>query len=137
MARRTKAALRLFATIPYCEYCRLPKVIVPHGLWIDHIIPRSKKGTNKFENLCVACVSCNEAKGAATSALDAATGSDAPFFNPRRDSWDEHFRWSKDRLVIEGLTPEGRATIVALKMNSPEIIKLRDYLIQLNIHVAP
>ena len=136
MARRTKAAARLLATTPYCEYCRLPAVIVPHGLWIDHIIPRSKKGTNEFINLCVACVSCNEAKGAAINARDPVTRSDVPLFNPRRDSWDDHFRWSNDQFFIEGLTPRGRATVVALKMNSPKIIKLRRLLIQLNIYAV-
>jgi hypothetical protein len=136
MARRTKAASQLLATIPYCEYCRLPAVIVPHGLWIDHIIPRAKKGTNEPANLCVSCVSCNQAKGSLISARDPVTQRDVPLFNPRQDSWDAHFRWSNDQVYIDGLTPTGRATIVALKMNSPQIIELRRLLIQLNLNVA-
>jgi 5-methylcytosine-specific restriction endonuclease McrA len=102
MARRTKAALRLLATTPYCEYCRLPAVIVPHGLWIDHIIPRAKKGTNEFASLCVSCVNCNQAEGPMISARDPVTSREVLLFNPRQDSWNDHFRWSKDQVFIEG-----------------------------------
>ncbi|MCI0698534.1 HNH endonuclease [candidate division KSB1 bacterium] len=111
-------------------------MIVPHGLWIDHIIPRAKKGTDESANLCVSCVSCNLAKGSMISARDPVTRRDAPLFNPRKDSWDDHFRWSSDQVLVEGLTPTGRATIVALKMNSQKIIELRRLLIRLNVHAA-
>ncbi len=70
------------------------------------------------------------------SARDPVTSREALLFNPRKDSWDDHFRWSKDQILIEGLTPTGRATIVALKMNDPKIIELRRLLIRLSIHTA-
>lgn len=43
-----------------CQYCgrKAPEVI----LHIDHIIPRSKGGSNNSENLTVACMDCNFGK---------------------------------------------------------------------------
>jgi hypothetical protein len=41
-----------------------------------------------------------------------------PLFNPRRQSWSEHFVWSDDGTRILGKTPIGRATIVALQLNN-------------------
>ena len=32
-------------------------------LTIDHVIPRSKGGTNYFKNLATLCSDCNQAKG--------------------------------------------------------------------------
>jgi hypothetical protein len=132
MTRRTKAASKLLASIPYCEYCRLPDEILPHGLWIDHIIPRAEGGANDYANLCVSCISCNQAKGTKISARDPLTDEEASLFNPRQEGWDAHFRWSHDGTIIEGLTPIGRATIRALQMNRPKLIKLRRLLIRLN-----
>ena len=30
---------------------------------LDHVIPRSKGGTNRLSNLVLACCECNQAKG--------------------------------------------------------------------------
>jgi len=46
-------------------------------------------------------------------------------FNPRQQKWSEHFAWSEDGTEIQGLTPYGRATVVALKLNNPEIVVAR------------
>ena len=46
-----------------------------------------------------------------------------PVFNPRVDSWAEHFRWDGERVL--GLTPAGRATVEALKMNRLLILAIR------------
>ena len=50
---------------------------------------------------------------------------------PRRDRWSDHFRWTKDWHLI-GRTPTGRATITALGMNRPAIIKIRRALAMLD-----
>lgn len=44
-----------------CQYCgmRAPDVI----LHIDHVVPLAKGGSNEFDNLKVACQSCNSGKG--------------------------------------------------------------------------
>jgi hypothetical protein len=63
-------------------------------------------------------------KAAKQHALDPKTGHEAALFNPRVDSWQEHFRWEGVRVV--GLTPTGRATIIALKMNRSLILAIRN-----------
>lgn len=42
-----------------CSYCGMENV----PLQIEHIKPKSKNGSNSFNNLTVACESCNRAKG--------------------------------------------------------------------------
>jgi hypothetical protein len=46
----------------YCDASGVGTASVP--LNIDHIHPRAKGGTNRVSNLTLACVSCNQAKGA-------------------------------------------------------------------------
>ena len=45
-----------------CCYCQTSKVNSKIPMAIDHIVPRSKGGTSSFENLCLACRTCNELK---------------------------------------------------------------------------
>ncbi len=70
-----------------------------------------------LSNLALACVSCNQAKGDAVTAADPLTGTEVGLFNPRRQRWEEHFRLAEDVMSLEGLTPAGRATVVALNFN--------------------
>jgi hypothetical protein len=46
-------------------------------------------------------------------------------FNPRKQKWYEHFRWSEDGTKIIGLTPCGRATVNALRLNNSLAIVVR------------
>ena len=48
-----------------------------------------------------------------------------PLFNPRQDSWNNHFIWSVDELFIIGLTSVGRTTITALSLNRERVINIR------------
>jgi hypothetical protein len=45
------------------------------------------------------------------------TNQAAPLYNPRKDSWQQHFTWSEDYTLILGLTPTGRATVELLQLN--------------------
>ncbi|HEY6411900.1 MAG TPA: RNA-guided endonuclease IscB, partial [Ktedonobacteraceae bacterium] len=47
-----------------CAYCHRTKV----PFEVDHILPRSRGGSNRVSNLCLACHACNRAKGAQTAA---------------------------------------------------------------------
>lgn len=47
-----------------CAYCDATDV----PLNIDHIVPRSKGGSDRVSNLTLACIGCNQAKGAAPAA---------------------------------------------------------------------
>jgi len=92
---------------------------------VDHIIPEAAGGQTVWENLCVACHSCNEFKGAQVEAQDPLTGKRVPLFHPRRQLWSEHFYWSEDGSHIVGPTSAGRATVAALNMNHPAIVEAR------------
>jgi hypothetical protein len=97
-------------------------------LEIEHVIPLAKGGSNDQSNLWLACPLCNRFKGDKTSAVDPKTGSVVPLFNPCTQVWSEHFRWSEDGLQIIGLTPTGRATVVALHLDDdPDALEVRSY----------
>jgi hypothetical protein len=46
-------------------------------------------------------------------------------FNPRQNVWKEHFRWGPDGTPILGLTPTGRATVGALRLNNEVAVEVR------------
>lgn len=101
---------------------------------IDHLIPRARGGQTARENLWLACRRCNEFKGTQTDAVDLPTGLTVPIFNPRTQSWSVHFAWSRDGTEIIGLTAIGRATVVALRLNNPEIVAARALWVQVGWH---
>ncbi|MBD2539580.1 HNH endonuclease [Coleofasciculus sp. FACHB-SPT36] len=108
-----------------CCYCLTSEANSGIPMTHDHIQPVSKGGETSFENICLACRSCNEFKGDATEAIDPLTGETVTLFNPRTQIWSDHFAWSSDSARVEGLTVIGRATIVRLRMNNPVIIAAR------------
>jgi hypothetical protein len=55
-------------------------------------------------------------------------------FNPRRQRWQDHFAWSEDTTMVIGLTPVGRASIIALRLNRPEAVNLRRVLFGIGEH---
>jgi len=78
---------------------------------------------------------CNAHKADKTQAIDPVTGMAVELFNPRRQSWFEHFRWTDDGLRIVGLTPVGRATAAALGLDSdPLAIEVRGYWVAAGWH---
>jgi len=56
-------------------------------------------------------------------AADPQSGEETRLFHPRRDRWEDHFRW--DGVVVAAVTPVGRATVSALQMNRPLIVAIR------------
>jgi len=57
-----------------CAYCHILTAITGAHLVIDHLVPEASGGQTVRENLCVACHSCNEFKGAQVEVLDPITG---------------------------------------------------------------
>ncbi|QLE57706.1 HNH endonuclease [Nostoc sp. TCL26-01] len=108
-----------------CCYCLTTEANSGIPMSYDHIHPRSKGGENTFENLCLACRSCNEFKADSTEAIDPLSGEITPLFNPRQQRWAEHFVWNSDATRVEGLTTIGRATIICLRMNNSVIVVAR------------
>lgn len=56
--RETRA--RLYASSPYCFYCNA--YLELDDSTVDHVVPRSKGGTNTFDNMVLSCWPCNEFK---------------------------------------------------------------------------
>ncbi len=106
-----------------CEYCQLSQLGQEATFHIDHVVPRAAGGPTTADNLALACVSCSLRKWAKQTAADPDTGEEVPLFNPRTQSWGKHFRWDGARVVPR--TPTGRATVMALAMNRPLIIAIR------------
>jgi hypothetical protein len=113
-----------------CGYCLTPERIAGFRLTVEHIIPEAKGGKTVEENLWLACHACNGFKAVQTRGRDPRTRKTAPLFNPRRQVWREHFRWSDDGAEVVGLTPCGRATVAALRLNRPEIVAARSLWVQ-------
>jgi hypothetical protein len=108
-----------------CGYCLRTEELMGMTMTLDHIIPEAAGGPSSEENLWLACRRCNEFKGTQTHARDPLTGKQVRLFSPRQQKWGDHFTWSEDGTEIQGLTPCGRATVTALKLNNPEIVIAR------------
>ena len=80
---------------------------------------------------------CNSFKFNFQSGIDPDTQQEAPLYNPRKDQWNEHFRWSEDGSQIVGLTLVGRATVARLRMNQPNIVVARHVWISAGLHPPP
>lgn len=50
-------------------------------------------------------------------------GSRVALFNPRVMLWEDHFRW--EGYSVLGLTPTGRATVLALFLKEPRRLLVR------------
>lgn len=108
-----------------CAYCMAQEVVLGMPFEIDHIYPEAEGGTSDELNLCLACPRCNRFKARRTQALDSVTGEVAPLFHPRQQIWHEHFVWQQNGLYLAGITPTGRATVDALQMNNPFVVRSR------------
>jgi len=108
-----------------CGYCLSDELLTGVPLAVDHIVPTAKAGETVRDNLWLACRPCNEYKGVETHAPDPKTGQLATLFNPRQQSWADHFTWSRDSSLVVGITPTGRATVAALHLNRPLLVKAR------------
>ncbi len=117
-----------------CGYCLTQKVVSGIPLTLEHIIPKVKSGQDVEENLWLSCRLCNETKGVLVEAIDPQTGASVPLFNPRTQAWRAHFSWSGDGIRIIGQTPIGRATVVALSLNSDLRVRSRAIWVQAGWH---
>lgn len=116
-----------------CEYCQTSQNIVII-MQIDHIIPESAGGKTIEGNLCLACASCNAYKAAYQSGFDSESEQNVPLFNPRLQSWDEHFCWNDEGIRLIGLTDTDRATIERLKINREIVVQARQRWVRAGWH---
>lgn len=106
-----------------CEYCGISQLGQVATFHVDHVVPTVAGGETTKTNLALACVSCSLRKGARQLVKDVETGEAATIFNPRQQTWKEHFVWQGAQVV--GLTATGRATVQALDLNRPMMIAIR------------
>ncbi len=117
-----------------CEYCACPFDFANQFFSVEHIIPKSKKGTDHRENLAYACQCCNGHKYNKIVGLDPVNQKIVALYNPRKDKWREHFNWTDDFLKIEGTSSTGRATIDLLNLNRDNLVNLRIVLFAFGEH---
>lgn len=113
-----------------CEYCLIAAEDTFLGCEADHIISEKHGGRTEAENLAMACVFCNQAKGSDLGSLHRESNTLVRFFNPRTDLWAEHFELVGNRIVA--LTPIGDVTARILRFNVGERLLERRTLQDLN-----
>lgn len=117
-----------------CAYCRTAEALTVTTFEFEHIIPLSAGGETVFENLCLACPSCNRYKATRQTAIDPNTQDEVKLFNPQQQLWADHFTWSEDATEIVGLTTISRATISTLKMNRQQLTRVQNMWVKIGEH---
>jgi hypothetical protein len=117
-----------------CEYCHTSEKWQYVQFTIDHVIPIKQGGSERLENLALACFHCNRYKSSRQAAIDPETQQMTDLFNPRSQAWADHFIWSADKLTILGQSATGRATIDVLKLNRERIQLIREADLAVNRH---
>ncbi|NET47888.1 MAG: HNH endonuclease [Merismopedia sp. SIO2A8] len=115
-----------------CEYCKAPEVVFNFPFEVEHVVPICLNGSNDVSNLALACRSCNLRKGMLTRGK-LRTGKEVRFFHPRKDQWNAHFQVNVDLAHVQGITPIGKVTVDALKMNTTAQVKARKLWVQLGL----
>ncbi len=110
-----------------CEYCFIHQDVSIYSHEVDHIIALKHGGQTIAENLALSCLPCNRHKGSDLATFDPISNEIAPLFNPRRQTWTDHFALNGTRIV--GITPTGRATVFLLMLNAPTRLLQRQVLI--------
>lgn len=108
-----------------CEYCLIHESDTYLGCQVDHVLSEKHGGLTDAENLCLACTPCNRAKGSDIASITKGAVV-ARFYNPRTDTWKEHFRL--DGVEIAPLTEIGEVTVRILEFNAFERILEREKL---------
>ena len=117
-----------------CEYCQCRTDVALETFEIEHIFPVVEGGVDDILNLALACRGCNSRKAMRIFIVDLKTEEKIPLFNPRKDLWKSHFKWSEDFLKIIGKTSSGKITVEALQLNRLGVLNIRRLMILGNLH---
>jgi pyruvate-formate lyase-activating enzyme len=131
MLPRPKIALEIRAAVRErarlrCEYCHALETWQYVEFTLEHVVPLSAGGQSTLDNLALACFACNRRKWDHREGRDPRTDDAARLFNPRIDTWNDHFAWSSDGLEIVGLTAIGRTTVVTLELSRERAVRIRE-----------
>ena len=129
LRRRVRAHFR-----DHCAYCRTSEALTVVTFEFEHIVPSSRGGATVFQNLCLSCPTCNRHKSDRTVGSSDPAEDELPLFHPHLHVWNEHFEWSGDATELIGQTPTGQVTIVTLRMNRPQMIRVRRLWAAMNEH---
>ncbi|WP_421949488.1 HNH endonuclease [Phaeodactylibacter xiamenensis] len=110
-----------------CEYCLLHEGDAYLAFEIDHIISLKHGGNSELDNLAYSCVACNRMKGADIGSIVLPEKEFIRLYNPRTDSWEEHFRIMGPRIVP--ISDIGKVTTKILLLNDDLRISEREALI--------
>ena len=115
-----------------CEYCLLAEsqAFFPHEP--DHLIALKHGGETTSANLALACFDCNRFKGSDIASIDTVTSELVALFNPRTQTWSEHFRLNGGKIIP--LTSVGRVTDKLLRLNLPSRVEVRERLAAMGLY---
>ena len=115
-----------------CEYCLLAEsqAFFPHEP--DHLIALKHGGETTLANLAWACFDCNRFKGSDIASIDPVIGELVSLFNPRAQTWSEHFRLNGGQIIP--LTSVGRVTERLLRLNHPGRVAVRERLVAAGLY---
>ncbi|HEX9959968.1 MAG TPA: HNH endonuclease [Pyrinomonadaceae bacterium] len=116
-----------------CEYCHAPEAVFNLQSEVEHIEPLSRGGSSEPENLALSCRSCNLYKSDSISDFDEETQTETKLFNPRQDTWTEHFSINQKTGEIIGLTNIGRVTVSRLRINGKAQLAARFQWLELGV----
>lgn len=117
-----------------CEYCLSQARFSAQTFSMEHIKPVRAGGASIESNLALSCQGCNSHKAIKTAASDPLTGLPASLFNPRKQTWDDHFTWTDNYTEILGTSPTGRATVESLRLNRGGLVNMRRVLYGMGYH---
>jgi hypothetical protein len=120
-----------------CAYCYTAEYLTVAIFEVEHIVPVVAGGETVLSNLCYSCPACNRYKAARLMVIDPHSNSIVPLFHPQQEPWKAHFAWNEDKTELIGLTPTGRATILALRMNRPQLVRARRMWAKMGEHPPP
>jgi hypothetical protein len=103
-----------------CEFCGVTEVDTGGLLTVDHYRPRSRGGTDDFDNLVYCCFRCNVYKGDYWPER----ADDLMLWHPRREPLHAHLLELADGRLFP-ITPTGELTLRELYLNRPELIEYR------------
>jgi len=123
ISREQRRKIRLLAG-NCCEYCRIAQTGRLLLFQVDHMIAVKHGGTDADDNLCLACSECNLYKGSNVAGIDPVTGQPVRLYDPRQQEWNDHFDIQPQAMRF-GRTPEGRVTILVLRLNDELRVRQR------------
>jgi HNH endonuclease len=103
-----------------CEHCLIHEDDTHFGCQVDHIISEKHGGQTEANNLAHACTFCNQYKGSDIASIVQGTKVLVRLFNPRLDSWREHFMLEQNHILP--LTDVRRVTAQILRLNDTDRI---------------